>query len=84
MKVMKEFPVELPDYLKKIAEELEIFPSDISEKFVRGSGSGGQKMNKTSSCVLLKHYPTGIEVKCQKHREQNKNRITAYKLLIKK
>ncbi|MBD3270527.1 peptide chain release factor-like protein [Candidatus Peregrinibacteria bacterium] len=81
---MKEFPVELPDYLMKIAEELEIFPSDISEKFVRGSGSGGQKINKTSSCVLLRHSPTGIEVKCQKHREQNKNRITAYKLLIKK
>ena len=63
---------------------LNIFAHDITEHFVRGSGHGGQKMNKTSSCVVLKHLPMGIEVRCQKHREQSANRISAYKLLILK
>ena len=79
-----KFPVELkPDILKK-AFELKIFANDIEEKFVRGSGHGGQKVNKTSSTVWLKHIPTGTEVKCQSQREQSKNRLEAYKLLIYK
>lgn len=78
------FPVELPpDYVAK-AVKLKIFAGDIEEQFVRGSGKGGQKINKTSSCVLLRHGPTGIEVRCQDHREQSKNRISAYKRLIRK
>jgi protein subunit release factor B len=72
-----------PDYIKK-AKELNISAEDIIEKFVRGGGKGGQKINKTSICVMLRHIPTRIEVKCQKHREQAKNRISAYKLLIRK
>ena len=80
----KEFLIDLkPDTLKK-AQELEINPYDIEEQFIRGGGKGGQKINKTSSAVRLKHVPTGIEVKCQKHREQNKNRLSAYKLLVDK
>ena len=51
---------------------------------MHGSGKGGQKINKTSSCVVLKHLPTGIEVRCQKHREQSKNRLSAYKILLLK
>lgn len=78
------FPVDLPPHFLAKADELKIFPWDISESFVRGSGKGGQKMNKTSSCVLLRHTPTGIEVRCQKHREQSGNRLSAYKLLILK
>jgi protein subunit release factor B len=79
-----EFPVELkPEILKK-AEKLDIRHEDIEEKFIRGSGHGGQKVNKTSSTVWLKHIPTGIEVKCQKHREREKNRMSGYKLLINK
>lgn len=79
-----EFPIELkPDTLKK-AKELNIKPEDIEEQFVRGSGHGGQKVNKTSSTVRLKHLPTGIEVRCQKHREREKNRMSGYKLLINK
>ncbi|MFA6305202.1 MAG: peptide chain release factor-like protein [Candidatus Gracilibacteria bacterium] len=66
------------------AQELGINPQDIEEKFVTGSGAGGQKINKTASCVMLKHIPTGIIVKCQKHREQSKNRASAYKLLVLK
>ncbi|MDO8494614.1 MAG: peptide chain release factor-like protein, partial [Deltaproteobacteria bacterium] len=38
--------------------------SDILEKFIRGSGKGGQKINKTSTCVWLRHVPTGNEEKC--------------------
>lgn len=71
------------EYLAKAAV-LKIKPQDIIEQFIRGSGKGGQKINKTSSCVFLKHFPTGIEVRCQKHREQSKNRLSAYKLLIDK
>jgi len=78
MKILNQLP---EDILKK-AEKLEVFAQDIDEKFVRGSGAGGQKINKTSNCVWLRHLPTGIEVKCQKHREREKNRISAYKLLI--
>ncbi len=78
------FPVELPPDFSHKAEELKIYPVDIAEYFVRGSGKGGQKINKTSSTVLLRHLPTGIEVRCQKHREQSKNRLSAYKLLILK
>ncbi len=74
----------LPEQYQVLADRLRIFPADIEEQFVRGGGKGGQKINKTSSTVLLKHRPTGIEVRCQKHREQSKNRLSAYKLLIQK
>lgn len=78
------FPVDLhPLFLQK-ALELNVFPRDIEEQFARGSGKGGQKMNKTSSLVILRHAPTGIMVRCQTHREQSKNRLSAYKLLILK
>lgn len=78
------FPVDLPPPFLQKAAALNVFPQDIDEQFVRGSGKGGQKVNKTSSTVALRHLPTGIDVKCQKHREQSKNRLSAYKLLILK
>ena len=78
------FPVDLSSQFQKLAEELRVNPGDIREQFVRGSGHGGQKINKTSSAVQLLHLPTGIEVKVQKHREQSKNRLSAYKLLLLK
>lgn len=56
---------------------LSIHEEDLVEKFILGSGSGGQKINKTSSCVYLKHLPTGIEVKCQKTRSRDLNRLYA-------
>lgn len=58
--------------------------TDIEEKFIRGSGKGGQKINKTASCVWLKHQPTGIEVKCQQERSQALNRFLARRLLVQK
>jgi len=81
---MEPFPVELPPKTLGLAAALNIDPKDIEEHFTKGSGHGGQKINKTSSCVELHHVPTGIDVRVQKHREQSKNRISAYKLLILK
>ena len=63
---------------------MEIKPEDIQEKFIRSGGKGGQNVNKVSTCVQLKHIPTGISVRCEKYRTQGKNRELAMKLLIEK
>ena len=65
-------------------EELGIKEADITEKFILGSGRGGQNLQKTSSCVYLKHVPTGFEVKCQKSRSQEQNRFFARRELLDK
>ena len=78
------FPIELPPQFLQKAVALNVRMEDIDEQFIRGGGAGGQKINKTNSCVQLFHRPTGIEIRCQKHREQSKNRVSAYKLLILK
>lgn len=56
---------------------LEIYEDQLSERFIKGSGRGGQKINKTASCVYLLHKPTGIEIKCQHSRSQSANRFFA-------
>src|SRR5579872_3443306 len=63
---------------------LGIQEGDLIEKFILGSGSGGQKINKTSSCVYIKHVPTGIEVKCQSTRSRELNRLYARRELCEK
>lgn len=70
--------------LKAMMDELNIRDADIEESFVRSGGHGGQHVNKTSTCVYLKHIPTGIEVKCQKERSQALNRYHARVLLARK
>jgi Protein chain release factor B len=59
-------------------------PEDVEERFVRGSGPGGQKINKTSSTVWLRHGPTGVEVRCQAERSQAANRERAWEELCEK
>ncbi len=71
-------------WLQEKMEELNILERDIEEKFIRGTGRGGQKVNKTSSSVYLKHIPTGIEVKCMKERSQSVNRFLARRELAQK
>ncbi|MFA6118809.1 MAG: peptide chain release factor-like protein [Parachlamydiales bacterium] len=70
--------------LKKKMDQLNIKEEDLIEKFVLGSGRGGQNLQKTSSCVYLKHIPTGIEIKCQKERSRALNRYIARKELCSK
>lgn len=79
-----EFPIELPEKSLQKASELNVRAEDISEQMIRGGGKGGQKINTTASCIQLIHEPTSIIVKCQKHRSQASNRLSAYKLLINK
>ncbi len=62
--------------------ELNVNEKDIDEKFIRSSGPGGQKINKTSSCVCLHHIPTEITVKYQKERTQSLNRFFARRVLL--
>jgi protein subunit release factor B len=63
---------------------LGIREEELSENFIRGSGAGGQKINKTSSCVQLRHAPSGIEIKCQSSRLQGSNRFFARRDLCDK
>lgn len=71
-------------WLRERMQALGIQEKDIEEKFVRSSGKGGQKVNKTCTCVYLKHKPTNIEIKCMKDRSQSINRFLARRELIKK
>src|SRR4030043_2417813 len=70
--------------LRRRMEALNIHERDIEEKFIRSSGSGGQKVNKTSPCVYLIHIPTGIEVKWMEERSQSLNRFLARRELVRR
>lgn len=70
--------------LHKRMESLGIYENDLIEKFILGSGRGGQNLQKTSSCVYLKHIPTGIEIKCQQDRSREINRYLARRELCDK
>jgi peptide chain release factor len=68
----------------QLLQSITIKEEEIEESFVRGSGPGGQKINKTSSCVMLKHLPTGIVVRCQESRSQHRKRELARRVLQSK
>ena len=76
----KEKSEELQERLKR----LQVREDDLIEKFILGSGKGGQKINKTSSCVYLKHIPSGFEIKCQRDRSRERNRYLARKELCER
>jgi protein subunit release factor B len=72
------------DPLAKRMAALGVSEADLEESFVRSGGHGGQNVNKTSTCVMLLHRPTGLRVKCQTSREQATNRALARQLLLDK
>ena len=67
--------------LEQRMQKCGLLEKDLEEKFVRSGGAGGQKVNKTSTCVHLKHTPTGLAVKVQKSRSQGLNRFYARRQL---
>jgi peptide chain release factor len=83
---MSAFPVstEKQTQLANRMASLGVQDSDIEESFVRSGGHGGQNVNKTSTCVMLLHRPSGIQVKCQTTRQQGLNRFIARRLLLDK
>jgi protein subunit release factor B len=72
------FPDILDPALRARLISLGVRPEDVEERFVRGTGPGGQKINKTSSTVWLRHGPTGVEARCQDGRSQVWNRVQAW------
>jgi protein subunit release factor B len=86
MNIMSIFPVSAAKEraLMEKMSSLGISEEDLEESFVRSGGRGGQKVNKTSTCVYLKHLPTGLEVKCQLGRSQGLNRYHARVILAGK
>jgi len=83
---MPDFPVssEKIRALKKKMARFGIREEDLEESFIRSGGPGGQKVNKTSSCVQIVHGPTGTTVKCQEERSQALNRFLARRILVDK
>ncbi|MCX6955677.1 MAG: peptide chain release factor-like protein [Verrucomicrobia bacterium] len=74
----------LPTQIDERLKALGVRMADVEERFVRGAGPGGQKINKTSSTVWLRHAPTGVEVRCQRERSQAVNREVAWAELCSK
>ena len=83
---MSALPVS-PEREEQLAQRMAaagVRESDIEETFVRSGGHGGQNVNKTSTCVMLLHRPSGVQVKCQETRQQGLNRFIARRLLVEK
>src|SRR6266567_1466796 len=83
---MSSLPV-TPDKLAQLEQRmaaLGVREAEFEETFVRSGGAGGQNVNKSSSCVMVLHRPTGLRVKCQTTRQQGMNRFLARRLLLDK
>jgi len=74
-------PGKIEALLERI-KRLAIDPAVIEEGFTRGSGKGGQKINKTSNCVQLYYPPLDIAVRCQRERKRTINRFVALRELV--
>jgi len=75
---------EKEDELRRRMQQLGVREEDLEESFVRSGGHGGQNVNKVATCVMLRHLPSGIQVKCQTTRRQGRNRFLARHLLCDK
>jgi peptide chain release factor len=80
----KDHKVDLPTQIERRLGQLGVRTNDVRERFVLGKGPGGQKINKTSSTVWLRHSPTGTEVRCQGSRSREANRQRAWESLCEK
>jgi protein subunit release factor B len=76
-------PAKEKDLLDRM-ERMGVRPSEVTERFIRSSGPGGQKVNKAATCVVLHHLPTGLIVRCQQERTQGLNRFLAWRRLLEK
>ncbi len=76
--------MDLPSQIRERLDAAGVLPGDVTEVFIRGSGPGGQKINKTSSTVVLRHGPSGLEVRCQEERGQAANRALAWERFCEK
>ena len=83
---MTKFPVSgsKVQALQRFMQRLGIRESDFEESFIRSSGPGGQKVNKASTCVVLRHRLSGLTVRCQQERSRALNRFLARRLLLQK
>lgn len=83
---MAIFPVspEKQAALERFMQRLGVQEADLEERFVRSGGPGGQNVNKVSTCVVLRHRPSGIEVRCQQERSQALNRYLARRILLQR
>lgn len=83
---MSQFPVSQKkiEDLERSMTRLGVKAADLAESFVRSGGAGGQHVNKVETCVVLKHLPSGLVIKCQMDRSQGMNRYLARKILIRR
>ena len=81
---MPLFPVSAKKQLalQEAMRRLGLEERDLEESFIRSRGPGGQNVNKVSTCVVLRHRPSGLEVRCQRERSQALNRFLARRLLL--
>ena len=70
--------------LEQTMHRLGVREEDLEEQFIRSRGRGGQNVNKVSTCVVLRHTPTGLLVRCERERSQALNRFLARRLLLEK
>lgn len=71
-------------WLQREMARLNVREEELEERFVRSSGSGGQHVNKTSTCVFLRHIPSGICVSASRERSQSLNRFLARRELLER
>lgn len=79
-----DFPAQVPIEIRRRLRSLGVCPEDVAESFIRGSGPGGQKINKTASTVVLAERASGVEVRCQRERSQVSNRLLAWRELCER